>query len=110
MSRVIYAVTGACRDEKVVGEFRAWLEGGHVLEVVERGGAATAWIAEVEDEPHTLEILYVFRSREDLAAYERDHAPALREEGLRLFGDGRISFSRRIAHIVGKVDGPSSDR
>lgn len=103
MPRISYTVTATFSDARMVEEYIAWLRGGH-LDGVIAGGAETAEVVRLDPEVgeggaevHRVETRYTFPSRERLDAYIRDHAPALRADGLRRFGPERgVTFSRRI--------------
>ncbi len=49
----------------------------------------------------TFEVRYHFPSREAFETYERDHASALRAEGLRLFPTEKgVTYRRCTGHVV----------
>ena len=63
-------------------------------------GAVSAEV--VEHDGGGFEARYTFASREAFAAYERDHAPRLRAEGLALFGpDKGVSYRRTLGTVRG---------
>jgi len=99
-SRISYAVTATLPDESVAREYIAWLEGGHVEDVIE-GGAHTAMIVRLQGDPIRVETQYIFSTRELFERYEQKHAPALRADGMKRFGPERgVSFERRIGEIL----------
>lgn len=74
---------------------------------MKRAGALAAEIVELDGAggPRVFEVRYVFEDRAAFDAYERDHAPRLREEGLRLFppaADG-LKYERSTGVVVGSV-------
>lgn len=98
MASIAYTVIAVLPDEATRRAYLAWLEDGHVDAVI-AAGAHSATIVAVEDpaDPIKVETRYVFSTRETLGDYLRDQAPALREEGLRLFGPKTgVLFRREI--------------
>jgi hypothetical protein len=72
-------------DPALAETWLAWLHGEHLAAVL-AGGAEQAEVVELDGgEGRSFEVRYRFGSREAFAVYERDRAPALRAEGLRLF-------------------------
>lgn len=99
---VSYTVTATLPSEEVASEYLAWLEGGHVEEVI-RHGARSATIVRLVDpaEPIRVETRYVFPTRALYEDYITRHAPTLRADGLRRFGPDRgVSMQRRVGWIV----------
>jgi hypothetical protein len=80
-----------------------WLKAEHLYEVCE-AGAMDAWIVRLDPrpgEPLRCEVRYRFASRRAFEAYERDHAPRLRAEGLARFPVASgIRYSRSLGEIV----------
>ncbi len=102
MSALAYSVIATLPDEPTASRYVRWLEGGHVDGVVE-GGAKSAMIVRITDpaDPIRVETRYIFANREVFETYERDHAPALRAEGLELFGpDSGVTFERRVGSVI----------
>lgn len=108
MARIFYAVTATLPDEATAREYVAWLEDGHVDQVVD-GGAHSAMIVRLDppdprDSPDMrprVETHYVFSTRSDFDRYVERSAPALRAEGLKKFPPDRgVVFSRRTGTIV----------
>ena len=102
MPAIAYTVVATLPDEGVAREYIAWLDGGHVDEVV-RGGAQSGMIVRIEDPstPIRVETRYIFATRERFEEYLRTTAPRLREEGLRRFPPERgVTFERRIGVVV----------
>lgn len=98
--RVAYTVAVTFADAAVADEWLAWMRGGHVAAVI-AGGASAAEVVELDAESgREIEARYTFASREAFAAYERDHAPRLRAEGLARFGPERgVSYRRRVGVV-----------
>jgi len=99
-SRILYMVTATLPDAETAREYIAWLEDGHVDQVIE-GGAHSGMIVRLEGEPVRVETHYVFATRARFDEYVAKHAPALREDGLKRFPPERsIQFERRIGEIL----------
>ena len=104
MSEVLYEVT--LRVQPVIaGAYRAWLD-AHVRELVALPGFVDARVSQVlpaEGDADADAVVfcchYRLRSRAAFEAYLRDHAPRMREDGLRRFGDG-FTATRRVMEIV----------
>src|SRR6516164_1862228 len=95
-----YTVTVTLPDHATADRFLAWLRNGHIAEVL-AGGARSAEIFRVDGDAITVEIAYRFPSRSAFAAYERDHAPRLREEGSTLFPPASgIVDQRGLAELI----------
>lgn len=102
MPPISYIVCATLPDEPTRKRYVQWLRAGHV-EAVLRGGADHASIVEVSDpaQPIQVETHYRFPSPESFEEYLQHHAPALRREGLELFGsDSGVSFSRRVGRVL----------
>jgi hypothetical protein len=102
MGGILYTVIATLPNEAIRAEYIAWLEDGHLDQVV-KGGAHTAMIARVVEPPSPpqVETQYIFSTHELFERYLRDSAPKLREEGLRRFGPARgVRFERRVGEIV----------
>lgn len=80
---VVYTVWITFSDAALAGEFLRWMREKHLADVL-AAGALTAEVVEL-DGGGTFEARYGFACRQAFAAYERDHAPRLRAEGLSLF-------------------------
>lgn len=99
MTTMHYEVTATFADDHTANRWLAWLRDGHIAEVI-RGGAARARIVRLDEPPRTYVVLYEFASREIFDAYLRDHAPRLREEGLRLFPPPGVTYARRSGEVL----------
>lgn len=102
MPAIAYTVVASFPDLATRDEYIAWLEDGHIDAVI-RHGAHAASIIRLTDpaSPVQVEVRYTFSTRDLYDIYIRDHAPALRAEGLRRFPPSRgISFSRRTGEIL----------
>jgi isopentenyldiphosphate isomerase len=81
----VYCVTVTFTDHAVADEWLKWLDHGHIAECLAACGALDADVVALDGSPLTYEVRYHYPSRHAFAVYERDHAPRLRAEGLRLF-------------------------
>lgn len=127
MPAVLYTVRASCPSLQVRGRFLSWLSPNHVAEVMKGGATAVRIVLPdrindpVRGEPvestdresdaalagpelaerAVVETQYVFPSRKALDTYLRDHAPALRADGLKHFPpESGVTFSRQIAEIA----------
>ncbi|MFG0329187.1 MAG: DUF4286 family protein [Phycisphaerales bacterium] len=106
MSEIAYTVKCAFTDEAVGEEWVAWLRGEHLAEVLE-AGAEHASIVKLDtdesdgDRGAHYEVRYRFPSREIFNAYEKQHAPRLREKGLERFPlDRGLKYERSTGEII----------
>ena len=105
----MYAVTAETDSPDAARAYRAWLKGGHIRDVL-RGGAVRGELIELDPEPGgpiRIQSRYTFPSRAIFELYERNHAPALREEGIRLFGpksEHPMRFIRTQGNIIAEFD------
>jgi Domain of unknown function (DUF4286) len=79
-----------------------WLREGHIGAVL-AGGALDAEIVALDAPTTTYEVRFHFPSREAFEKYEREHAPRLRADGLRLFHvEKGVIYRRSIGVILDK--------
>jgi len=105
MPALVYTVTVALPDDAMATRWRAWI-GPHAAEVL-AGGAVSAAVWRPDGQAHTYAVVYHFPSREAFAAYERDHAPRLRDEGRRLFPpEAGVVYQRSVAEVLITVPEP----
>jgi hypothetical protein len=103
MAQVAYTVSATFADAALIDEWLGWLVPGHIADVL-AGGATAAEVIELDGPQPTFEVRYHFPSRAAFAAYERDHAPRLRAEGLRLFPAERgVTYRRSVGVVVHPV-------
>ena len=89
-----YTVRATFVDEHVAQEWVNWLKTGHCQEVLDRG-ATQVEIVEMDGEQHTFEVRYDFPDPKTFGAYEDNHAPRLRAEGLERFPTTRgVQYTR----------------
>jgi len=96
---LLYGVIATLPDAAVAREYVAWLDGGHVQGVLD-GGASASLVVRLDGEGFRVASLYTFPNRAAFDAYERDHAPALREDGRRRFGDRGVEFERVLGDVT----------
>lgn len=95
---IIYNVTINI-DDSVHEEWLEWMMEEHIPQVMETGKFFKAKIVKVlvvEETGSTYSVQYFADSKEKLAEYYKDHAPALREEGLKRFGDKMLAFRTEL--------------
>ncbi len=98
--RVAYTVAATFSDAALAEAWLAWLRGGHLAKVI-AGGATDAEVVELDAaDGRAFEARYHFPSREAFARYEAEFAPALREEGLRLFPPEKGVVYRRTVGVA----------
>jgi hypothetical protein len=99
--KVAYTVAVTFSDSALAEAWLAWLRGGHLAAVL-AGGAEQAEVVELDSTAgRAFEVRYRFASRQAFEAYERDHAPALRAGGLRLFPPEKgIVYRRSTGNVL----------
>lgn len=107
MPSILYTVRTTCPNIQVRGRFLAWLSPNHIAGVL-KGGATSARITlpdrANDTAPAVVETQYVFPSRKVFDTYIRDHAPALRADGLKHFPpDSGVSYERQVAEIAAEL-------
>lgn len=94
-----YTVTCTFDDPAIADEWIAWLRDTHLADVC-AAGALDAEVIRLDGSPCRCEVRYHFASRESFAAYERDHAPRLRAEGLQRFSPERgLKYERSTGEV-----------
>lgn len=107
MPAILYTVRASCPSLQVRGRFLSWLSPNHIAEVMQGGASAVRIVLpdrENDAAPAVVETQYVFPSRKALDTYLRDHAPALRADGLKHFPpESGVTFARQIAEIAAEL-------
>lgn len=107
MPTLLYTVRATCPTLHVRGRFLSWLTPNHVAEVMKGGATAVRIVLPDRDgdsAPAVVETQYVFPSRKALESYLRDHAPALRIDGLKHFPpESGVAFTRQVAEIAAEL-------
>ncbi len=107
MPSILYTVRANCVSLQQRGRFLSWLSPKHIMEVM-KGGATGARVIlpdrASDTAPAVVETQYVFPSRKAFDTYVRDHAPALRADGLKHFPpDSGITYERQVAEIAAEL-------
>ena len=95
---IIYNVTINI-DDSVHEEWLEWMMEEHIPQVMETGKFFKAKIVKVmvvEETGSTYSVQYFAENKEKLNEYYKEHAPALREEGLKRFGDKMLAFRTEL--------------
>ncbi len=96
---IIYNVTVNV-DESIHEDWYAWMTEKHIPQVMETGKFVKAKLVKVliveEMGGTTYSVQYFTESKEKLEEYYKEHAPQLREEGARLFGDKMLAFRTEL--------------
>jgi Domain of unknown function (DUF4286) len=126
MPAILYTVRTTCPNIQARGRFLAWLSPNHIMEVMKGGATGARIILPLPDDrsgqtppgqqagtarpPHNdnapaiVETQYTFPSRKAFDDYVRDHAPALRADGLKHFPpDSGITSERQVAEIAAEL-------
>lgn len=99
MTQITYTVRCRIADPAQAAAWLDWLKNGHIADVM-RGGALRGQIVKM-DEEGVYEVRYVFADRASFDRYLKDFAPALREEGVKLFPPGAgFEYSRIVGEVL----------
>ena len=105
---IAYTVRCTFKSESVAEEWIEWLRREHLAQVC-AAGALDAEVIRFDSDVDggvVCEVRYHFESREAFAAYERDHAPRLRAEGLKRFPPERgLRYERSTGEVVASAGG-----
>lgn len=101
-SMIIYNVTTNIH-ESVHDQWMIWMQHKHIPEMLATGRFSSARMVRVLIEEEmggtTYSVQYTTDSIETLQKYYLEDAPAMREEGARLFGDKMLSFRTELEVI-----------
>ncbi len=107
-----YTVIATFDDPRIADKWIAWLRDEHLAEVCAAGAkdaevirvdTSAAISATTGHQQVRCEVHYHFTSRDAFDRYARDHAPRLRQEGLRRFPPKRgISYERATGEVVAR--------
>jgi len=100
-----YTLSCTFTDAAVAEEWIAWLRESHLADVC-AAGALDAEIIRMDSEAATCrcQVRYHFSSRQAFDAYQRDHAPRLRAEGLKRFPLERgITYERTTGEVLAQI-------
>lgn len=97
-----YTVTCELPNEDVADKWVNWLTiGGHMKQLRD-GGASSASLIRLG--PLKYEVRYIFPSATAFEVYEKEHAPALRAEGLAKFpAELGLKYHRSTGSIVHEI-------
>lgn len=99
-----YTVRCEFDDGAIADRWLDWMRREHLRDVC-AAGALSGTALRLDGQPTTCECRYEFESRTDFEAYERDHAPRLRQEGLELFPpELGLRYSRSTAEGVARAE------
>lgn len=108
MSQIAYTVAVTFSDAESVEQWLRWLREGHIAAVL-AGGAIRAEVIALDGPAYSYEVRYRFPSRDAFERYEREYAPCLRAEGLRLFpAEKGITYRRSVGLVCDEF--PSGDQ
>ena len=107
MAKLLYTVRALVPTVTLRGRYLSWLVPDHVL-AVKAGGAEAVRVVlpdrANESAPAIVEAQYVFPSRKAFDVYVRDHAQALRADGLKNFPpESGITYERQVAEIASEL-------
>ena len=94
---IAYVVRIDFDDASVRDDMLAWLRDRHLADVLAAGALSAELV--VLDGALALEVRYRFASRDSFAAYERDHAPRLRADGLAFLAGRPARFTRTTGEL-----------
>lgn len=111
--RFSYTVRATFSDPDVADEWITWMRSSHLRDVC-GAGASDGEIVRLDGKPGpgaliVCEARYHFASRAAFDAYERDHAPGLRAEGLERFPPDRgVRYDRTTGEVAYSLAASSS--
>lgn len=98
-----YTVRCTFQSVDVLDEWIAWLRDEHLRDVA-AGGARSAEVFRLDGADLVCEVRYLFDDRTAFDRYERDVAPALRDEGLKHFPLERgLTYARSTGERVASL-------
>ncbi|HKB56925.1 MAG TPA: DUF4286 family protein [Lacunisphaera sp.] len=108
MPSILYTVRATLPTVQQRGRYLSWLSPNHIMQLI-AGGATSARVVlpdrANDDAPAIVETQYVFPSRKAFDNYVRDHAPALRADGLKHFPpESGITHERQVAEIATELE------
>ena len=107
MPTILYTVRATLPTVQQRGRYLSWLSPSHIMQLI-AGGATSARVVlpdrASDTAPAVVETQYVFPSRKAFDAYVRDHAPALRADGLKHFPpESGVTYERQVAEIAAEL-------
>jgi hypothetical protein len=89
---MIYVVRIDFDDATLRDAFGIWLRDRHIKDVLAAGAQGAKLY--VHGDAYAIEVRYTFDSREAFDAYERNHAPRLRADGVAFLAGRPARFTR----------------
>jgi len=101
MAAIAYTVVATLPSSQMRDAYIAWLQQGHIDEVVAGGAESGAVVSITEPkEPFRVEARYVFRTRDAYDRYIQAVSPGLRAKGLALFPpESGVRFERTVGEF-----------
>ncbi|MCG8404454.1 MAG: DUF4286 family protein [Phycisphaerales bacterium] len=99
MAGVFYEVNATILDPKIADAWVSWILDEHIAEVV-AAGAVHGRLVGVEGGRTQFSVQYEFANRAALETYLTEHAPRLRDEGVKRFPLTQVTYSRRIGQFL----------
>lgn len=87
-----YVVRIEFDDAALRDEFGVWLRDRHIKDVLAAGAQGAKLYVHAND--LAIEVRYTFLTPDDFKAYERDHAPRLRADGVKFLAGRPARFTR----------------
>jgi hypothetical protein len=101
MNEILYEVTTELIDPEIVSAWSSWIVREHIADVMNAGASSgRLFRIDTDDGTPKFSVQYEFATRAALDAYLRDHAPRLRDEGMRRFSPEKVRYSRRVGQLV----------
>nr|WKN37853.1 DUF4286 family protein [Tunicatimonas sp. TK19036] len=100
---ILYNVTVNV-EHSIEKEWLQWMRTEHILDIINTGLFQNAKIfrllnVEQSEGTSTYAIQYFAKSQADFKQYEQEHAPALREEQLKRFGNRALAFRTLMEEV-----------
>ena len=100
----MFVYTVRCRfqseGQSISESWLTWLRDEHIRDVLQAGAISAEIVAMVDDDL-VYEIRYRFESRQSFQIYEQNHAPRLRQDGLKRFPlELGLEYSRDTGQIL----------
>lgn len=95
---IIYNVTINI-DDSVHEQWLQWMTEEHIPQVMQTGKFIKANFVKVmvvEETGNTYSVQYYAEDQQKLREYYQEHAPALRQEGIKRFGDKMLAFRTEL--------------
>jgi Domain of unknown function (DUF4286) len=98
---ILYEVNAEFLDPTIVDAWVRWILDEHIADVVDAGAdSGRLFRIESDDGIQRYSVQYQFAGRDVLEKYLQDHAPRLRDAGLRRFPLEEVRYSRRVGELI----------